>query len=383
MKIIVTIATVDPRHGGPARTVPALCRALVNSGADLELVTITEHSRTIENLEISGFNANVIETTTNRYHPRLWAKQFKEALSKGLRAKGAILYDVGLWLPSNHFAAQIASETQTPFVSSARGMLSPEALSVSKWKKRIAWRLYQRSDLKRARVLHATSRKEADEFRALGLKQPIAIVPNGVEAPATPCRPITSNEERRTLLFLSRLHPIKGLKDLITAWSRVRPKGWRVVIAGPNENNHQREIESLARSLGIAGDFAFVGSVDDRQKWKLLSEADLFILPSYSESFGMAIAEALAAGVPVITTRATPWRELETHRCGWWVDVGADSIAEALSSAISCSREELRAKGLRGRELVVNNYSWDSAAKKLLSVFEWILGRTEKPTCVV
>jgi glycosyltransferase involved in cell wall biosynthesis len=237
--------------------------------------------------------------------------------------------------------------------------------------------------LKRAGVLRATSEKEAEEFRALKLRQPIAIVPNGVEMPEGFRERRTQDRGQKTLLFLSRLHPMKGLKDLVTAWARIRPNGWRVVIAGPSENNHQQEMESLADSLGVRRDFEFIGSVDDDQKWKLLSQTDLFVLPSYSESFGTAIAEALAAGVPVITTRATPWREIETYQCGWWVDVGADSIAEALSSAISCSREELRAKGLRGRELVVNNYSWDSAAKKLLPVFEWTLGRADKPACIV
>ena len=190
MKIVVTMATIDPRHGGPARTVPDLCRALANAGAEVEIVTIAEHRRPIESSE-DGFVTTVILTDADRYHPRSWVKQFREAVSKavkdakseGLTAKESIIYDVGLWLPSNHFAARVATQMQTPFVSSPRGMLSKEALNVSKWKKKIAWNLYQRRDLRRARVLHATSQKEADEFRALGLKQPIAIVPNGVAIP--------------------------------------------------------------------------------------------------------------------------------------------------------------------------------------------------------
>jgi glycosyltransferase involved in cell wall biosynthesis len=349
----------------------------------VEVITIAEHGREIERSPNDHWVTTAIPTQADRYHPRLWAKQFKGVLRKALSAKETILYDVGLWLPSNHFAAQVSAGTAVPLVISPRGMLSKQALRVSKWKKRIAWNLYQRRDLQRAKVLHATSDGEAHDFRAVGLKQPVAVVPNGVEAPAMPYRPIKDSRERRTLLFLSRLHPIKGLPDLVRAWARVRPKGWRVVIAGPNENNHRQEIESLAESVGVRGDFEFVGTAADDQKWKLFSEADLFVLPSYSESFGLAIAEALAAGVPVITTRATPWREIESHQCGWWVDVGANSIADALSSAISCSREELRTKGLMGKELVVSNYSWESAAKKLLSVFEWILGRGQKPDCVV
>jgi glycosyltransferase involved in cell wall biosynthesis len=383
MKIVVTIATIDPQQGGPARTVPALCRALARAGGTVEIVTIAEHGREIAALIDSNSVTTVISSNADRYHPRSWARQFKDALRKAIRAKDAIIYDVGLWLPSNHFAAQVATSTGTPRIASPRGMLSDQALKVSNWKKKFAWAIYQCRDLKRAGVLHATSEKEAEEFRALKLRQPIAIVPNGVEMPEGFRERRTQDRGQKTLLFLSRLHPMKGLKDLVTAWARIRPNGWRVVIAGPSENNHQQEMESLADSLGVRRDFEFIGSVDDDQKWKLLSQTDLFVLPSYSESFGMAIAEALAAGVPVITTRATPWREIETYQCGWWVDVGADSIAEALSSAISCSREELRAKGLRGRELVVNNYSWDSAAKKLLPVFEWTLGRADKPACIV
>ena len=383
MKVVVTIGTIDPEHGGPSRSVPALCRALGNAGADVELVTIAECGRQAAAQPKEGYKATVIETKATRYQPNSWRQQFKQALRMAINAKEGLLYDVGLWLPSNHFAAQVATETKARFISSPRGMLSRKALQFSKWKKRIAWQLYQCRDLRSARVLHATSQNEAEEFRDLKLNQPIAVVPNGVELPAEMQRSEITDYRSRTVLFLSRLHPKKGLEDLVMAWARVRPKGWRVVFAGPDENNHGQEIESLSESLGVAGDFEFVGSVDDHQKWKLLSEADLFVLPSYSESFGMAIAEALAAGVPVITTRATPWRDIETHRCGWWVDTGADSIAKALSVATACSREELTAMGARGRELVGNKYSWDSAAKNLLSVFEWILGKAEKPACVV
>jgi glycosyltransferase involved in cell wall biosynthesis len=390
MKVVVTIAALDLQRGGPARSVPTLCRALMKQGVDLELVTIAESGRKSSDVEVNGFKAMIIETSATRYQPRSWSKQFKEALTKALMAKGegrrakeGIIYDVGLWLPSNHFAAQIAAQTQTPLVVSPRGMLSKTALGFSKWKKKIAWWLYQHRDLNSARVLHATSEKEAEEFRSLGLTQPIAIVANGVEVPAIPPRTEDREQTTRTVLFISRLHPIKGLPDLVQSWAKVKPKDWRVLIAGPDENNHRADLEKLAQSLGVRNDFEFVGPIDDDHKWELLHRSDLFVLPSYSESFGMAIAEALAAGVPVITTKATPWREIETHNCGWWVNTGVESITAALQSAIACDSQTLRAMGQRGRELVGKNYSWDSAAKKLFSVFEWVLGKGEKPTCVV
>ena len=265
---------------------------------------------------------------------------------------------------------------------SPRGMLSAQALEVSKWKKRLAWLAYQKSDLQIARVLHVTSETEAEDCRHRGLTQPIALIPNGIDVP--PAGDLQKPKNGlRSALFLSRLHPIKGLKDLVQAWARARPAGWRVVVAGPDEDGHRKEVETLVDKLGLHEQFDFVGAVDDEEKWKLYSEADLFMLPSYSESFGQAIGEALAAGVPVITTRATPWREIETNRCGWWIEIGVDSLAKALSVATSSSDAELQQMGRRGREFVKKQYSWQASAKKIISVMQWLIGKTERPSWLV
>jgi glycosyltransferase involved in cell wall biosynthesis len=114
----------------------------------------------------------------------------------------------------------------------------------------------------------------------------------------------------------------------------------------------------------------------------LLQSASLFVLPTFSENFGIAVAEALAAGVPVITTKGAPWKELETHRCGWWVDVGAEPLATAMREAIALSDEQRRAMGKRGRRLVEERYSWPKIAADMKSVYEWVLGSGPKPECV-
>ena len=184
MKVVVTIATIDPEHGGPARTVPALCRALCQQGVEIELVAIAERGRSAQSFDMLGFPTTIIETAANRYQPRSWATDFKRSVANAFQArKDVVLYDVGLWLPSNHFAAQVAAEMKVPLMISPRGMLSSTAMRIRKWKKRVAWVAYQKSDLKHARVLHGTSEKEADDFRAHGFSQPIAIIPNGVDMP--------------------------------------------------------------------------------------------------------------------------------------------------------------------------------------------------------
>jgi len=381
MKVVVTIAAINPKHGGPPRTIPALCRALAKGGSQVELITVGESGNTPEILQSDSFTVTPILTTATRYRPLSWRKSFCNALSQALHGHGdVVLYDVGMWLPSNHFAAAMAAEARVPLVVSPRGMLSARALEVSKVRKQLGWMLYQRKNLQFAKVLHAASESEADDFRAKGLCQPIAVIPNGIEAPAAQ----RSNRNRtvRTLLFLSRLHPIKGLPDLIRAWAQLRPPGWRVVIAGPDETNNRRELEEEIKRLGVRDDFKFVGNADDHAKQSLYAAADLFVLPSYSESFGQVIGEALVSGVPVITTQATPWRELETYRCGWWIPTGAAALAEALRSAMNRSPSDLQQMGARGRELILEKYSWDSAAEKMLAVFHWLLHGGEPPHCV-
>ena len=380
MKVVVTIATLDPEHGGPARTVPALCRALTRQGAQLELITVADRGRQRASLETNGFNATIIETEATRYQPRAWFAPFRSALSRAVSGRNdAVIYDVGLWLPSNHLAAQVAARTNVPLVISPRGMLSRKALAVSKWKKIAAWYLYQRRNLKRAKLLHVTSDGEARDLRARNLSQPIAIVPNAVDVQGSVATRTPSGEAVRTVLFLSRIHPIKGLKDLVHAWARVRPSCWRVIVAGPDENAHRTEVESLIASLGLQSDFEFIGSVDDEKKWRLLAGADLFVLPSYSESFGLAIAEAMAAALPVITTRATPWSELVSRGCGWWVPTGVDALTESLASAMALNRHELREMGERGRALIGEKYSWDSVAARMLEAFRWLIGKGARP----
>ena len=346
----------------------------------MELITISEgDAPDPEERPDQQFKLTRIATRAGRYSPRTWHRQFKEALAKAARAHDVIVYDVGLWLPQNHFVAKVARARKLPLIISPRGMLSRRALEVSRWKKRLAWFAYQRADLRRAAVLHVTSEAEAQDCRRRGLTQPIAVVPNGIDVPSDFQRRAGPNGRMRSALFLSRLHPIKGLKDLVEAWARVRPVGWRMVVAGPDEDGHQREIETLVKTLGLDEQFQFIGPVGGKEKWDLYAAADLFVLPSYSESFGQVVGEALAAGVPVITTRATPWQKIESSRCGWWIETGVERLAGALQTATQLCVSDLADMGRRGRELVLSNYSWQSSAERLLSVMQWLIGKADKP----
>jgi glycosyltransferase involved in cell wall biosynthesis len=276
----------------------------------------------------------------------------------------------------------LAREIGLPFVVSPRGMLASWAFRLHGWKKRVAWALYQRRDLKCAHVLHATSNAEAKDFRTLGFSQPIAVIPNGVDVPSRPADRLQTKGQH-VALFLSRIHPVKGLENLVYAWSQVRPSNWRVVVAGGNENGHQAEVEATVRELGLESSFSFVGPVDGQKKWELYQTADLFVLPSHSENFGMVVAEALACGLPVITTKGTPWAALTHHRCGWWVDVGVEPLVHALRTAVALDDAERCEMGSRGRRLVEREYTWAVVAKQMALVYRWVLGHAERPACLL
>ena len=308
---------------------------------------------------------------------------YQRTLSDICRHKGIhLIHDHGIWLPSNHSVVCTACKSRIPLIIQPHGMLEHWALSWRSFKKRLAWRLYQQQDLHHAALLVATSRQEADGFRQAGMCQPVAIIPNGVNMPVWKNRH-PAKDGVRCALFLSRIHPKKGLKNLVAAWDRVRPERWRMVVAGPDEGHHLAEVKDAVRQAGLTPWFEFVGPVAGRVKEELFRSADLFILPTFSENFGVVVAEALSYGVPVITTKGAPWEDITAHRCGWWVDIGIEPLAAVLQAATILPNAALQEMGLRGRHYVESKFSWPTIAREMLVVYHWMLGHTAKPDVIM
>ncbi len=280
-----------------------------------------------------------------------------------------LVHDHGLWLPWNHKVAQAAASAKVPRVVSPRGMLDPWAMKYRAWKKRLAWAMYQKRDLEAAQLLHATANQEAEHFRTQGLTTESFISPNGVHLPPPGLERKSKPEQRRTILFLSRLHPKKGLLDLVAAWAAIRDPDWQIRIVGPDENNHRAEVQAAISATGQTASISIDPALAGGAKWQAYADADLFVLPSHSENFGLAIAEALACGTPVVTTQATPWEELETEHCGWWVPTGAASLEGALRTATALPSDDLISMGKRGRELIETRYTWPTIAVNMLAAY--------------
>jgi glycosyltransferase involved in cell wall biosynthesis len=184
----------------------------------------------------------------------------------------------------------------------------------------------------------------------------------------------SSNSERpRLALFLSRLHKKKGLELLIEAWSRVKPDGWKLVVCGSGSPEYTARLKRLARNSPVSDSISFSGSVVGGAKERQLAASDLFILPTMSENFGLVVAEALAHGVPVVTTHGAPWQELEEYRCGWWTAIGVAPLCEAIREATSMPGEELATMGRRGRILIGERYSWKVVAPQMIDVYRWLV----------
>jgi glycosyltransferase involved in cell wall biosynthesis len=282
-----------------------------------------------------------------------------------------------MWLPYHHRLAQLAAKQSIARVVSTRGNLEPWAMTHKQWKKSLAWQLYQRRDLMRAWRHHTTAETEARNVQRLGLGVPILVIPNGVDIPSR-LPDVTGMEKARqtrprTVLFLGRISPKKGLPMLIEAWARVRPRGWVLRIAGPDEMGHWAEIENAIVTAGLGEVVSFIGPVHGRMKQCAFFEADLFVLPTHSENFGMAVAEALAHGLPILTTTGAPWSMLPERGCGWWVDASVDGIVEGLQQATSCDPEMLQAMGAKGREFVKAEFGWARVAKQFIAAYQELL----------
>ena len=178
-------------------------------------------------------------------------------------------------------------------------------------------------------------------------------------------------EKKKKILFLSRIHVKKGINFLIESIALLKNdlKDYVINIAGEGDENYINELKQLTIQLGIANYIHFIGGVYGELKWKLFKEADLFILPTYSENFGIAIAEALACGTPVITTQGTPWKELESYQCGWWIPIGTTAIIEALKHFLQCTESDLEKMGRSGRKLIEEKYSSKNMAINMIEVY--------------
>ena len=382
--IVHTVPSLGVSGGGPPRSVSQLCGALCEeSKREISIVTALYPDDPLVPLH-EGIELMTHAAKGHSFAARLQKTGFCDSMHTLMQKQSiSLIHQHGIWLRSSHEVTKFANECSIPLVVAPRGMLEPWAIDHSKWKKKLAWALYQKKDLNKVAGFHATADSEAESIRRLGFKQPIAVIPNGIVLPEFSRQDAKSGEGTKTALFLSRNNPKKGLPLLLDAWKRISPKGWRLIIAGNDDSNHLPVVERKVRELGLADQVEIVGPLFGKAKHDAYLNADLFVLPSYSENFGIVVAEALSYGLPVLTTTGCPWQELQTHDCGWWVEPSLKDLEKSLLQAFALSGYELKSMGQRGFQLVESKYQWPGIAERMNQFYDWIVDGGPQPDFVI
>lgn len=364
IKILFSVGDFGGRADGVAEVVRELYRCAVADPANFAPEVLSMHCSTTP--EIFGFHGNRIQIVSPQ-SKKLYRARFK---AEPLRS---IIHDHGQWLQVNRFVAHLSKQLNIPRITSTHGMLSPWALKHKRLKKILAWKLFGQRILENSAVVHATSELEYSELRALGVRRPIAIVQNGVPLPSE--NEVCFQTRKKQLLFLSRIHRKKGVRELLDAWKRCSATDWELIFAGPDE-------EGILKGSALPDNVRYLGPVFGADKYKLMKQASLFILPTHSENFGLVIAEAMSVGLPVITTRNAPWEVLNSINAGWSIDLSVENLKNTIQEAISTNTDDLFEMGRVGRNFILENYSWPSKFSQFKELYSWLAGEGSIPKFV-
>ena len=273
-----------------------------------------------------------------------------------------VVFVHSLWTPPVLRACRTVLRAGTPLVRVPHGCLNPAALRHSAWKKALVSPLERHYMRKAACVLVTTETEKAAVERWVRGVRRIEVVGMGVDDLLTPDLPSKRMDDGpKTFLFVGRLHPLKGLDILLAAL----PADASLRVIAPDEGGQRARYKQLARQLGVAERVTFLGVKTGVEKLAEMRRADALVLPTHSENFGFAVAEALVVGTPAITTKGAPWEGLEVHGCGWWTDVDAASLRAALADCAARPRAELAEMGARGRAWMLADFTWRACAERV------------------
>ncbi|HRJ45738.1 MAG TPA: glycosyltransferase [Opitutaceae bacterium] len=365
MRIAQIVPSIEARHGGPSRSVRALAGALAQAH-DVELLTTEPATNSVE---AEG-------RLVLRRFPRQWPQDLvaSDPLRRHLLAGGHdIIHHHSLWLRPLHYAAAASRRDGVPLVISPRGMMTEWAWRHRRWKKFLARHLIHPGAFEHAAGWHATSSAEVQDIRRLGFTQPVCLAPNGVDLP-TPDAVASARRYwldrcpalagRKVALFYSRFHAKKRVLELIELWAAQTTGDWLLLVVGIPE---EYDVGFLRRKIDALNASARIEAHDGTAAPPPYPVATLYLLPTHSENFGLTVAEALAHGLPVITTGDTPWQELEARqagRCVSWPD-----FRSAMLALMRESPDELARRGAVGRIWMQREFSWAGAAAKLADFY--------------
>lgn len=383
MKIANISASVSRHGGGVSDSLAGLCGALAGlSDTEVHAFGLDDGGTPV----IQWGDARV--SVFRKIGPQTFgcSPKLKRALLTG---DFDTVHTHGIWMYPSLAALSWHSHTDRPYMVSPHGMLDPWALGNARWKKRLAYAAFEKRHLQKAGCLRALCPSEADSIRRLGLGNPIAVIPNGIDLPEDEPSPLQGAATAKTLLYIGRIHPKKGLPNLIQAFglalreNRQLNENWRLQIVGWDQGGHEKELQSLAAECGCANSVEFLGPKFGEGKYRLYRNCDAFILPSYSEGLPMAVLEAWSFGKLALITDQCNLPQGVRAGAALRIAPDVESIRRSLIALAGMTSEELIAGGRKARQLVANQFAWKGVAAELRDVFSWMLGEASKPASVL
>ncbi|WP_440054151.1 glycosyltransferase [Pseudoalteromonas sp. T1lg65] len=381
MNLLAIIENISDEYGGPANSLPNLLYFLFkNESIKSQIVTVCATNKE-SNVLIDKYSLSWRKCERVGLKKVQYAKELKIELSK-IISKDTVLFSNNLWNYPAYISYRLSKKKNIPHVISVRGSLYPWSLKQSKVLKKVAWVLFQRKALTDASLIHVTCKDELEAVRDLGINTPVALCPHGIDYAAYQTLPsrVESLEKmgldpnKKYILFMSRLHKKKGLDFLLNVWPALSKKysDWCLLIVGPDYDGYKQKIEDLRRESSLHKNLMQLGMLKGEAKEQVLALSSFFILPSYSENFGVVIGEALAAGLPVVTTKGVPWSEIESFSCGKQIELTEENLMFSMEEMMLLSDRELKEMGRRGKKLILNNYSWEAQASKFAKALDFI-----------
>jgi glycosyltransferase involved in cell wall biosynthesis len=380
-KVANVISRFNSSSGGPPRVVSLIAQAGIDHWRS-ELFTTNYTESQADPLLVSEFPGRV--TLLDKDAQTLYGGAVRALISsRGMHAqlvngsKPNIVHLHGLWSPFLAAYARISRAVGIPYIVAPHGMLEPWSLTIHSTQKRFALKTYQGSILERASAIHTTSDAEAEHVRRLGFgSMPIFVVPNAFEEPKPNADRTRTKAagERHVLLFLSRVHEKKGLDNLLRAWSEIRPPRWELKIVGHGEPAYVEHLKRVCTEQQIP-DVQFHEHVDGEAREAMFESATAFVLPTYSENFGNAVAEAMLRGLPVITTTGTPWSVIAQKNLGWYIEPSREQLIKSLKELFGAELGALRGMGERARQFATENLLISAVRPRLLEMYKSTMAR--------
>ncbi|MFM6354451.1 MAG: hormogonium polysaccharide biosynthesis glycosyltransferase HpsP [Planktothrix sp.] len=389
MKILQIIPSISLVYGGPSQMVRGLSTALAKLGIDVTILTTNANGDSGQApLDVpldQPVNENGYQV---RYFPCSPFRRYKFSLDllnwlKTHASEYDLAHIHALFSPVSSAAATVARSQKLPYILRPLGTLDPADLNKKKQLKKLYAALLERPNIAGASAIHFTSHEEARISERFGVKTNDLIIPLGVTLPELTKTPeaILSHLEIQPnvpiILFLSRIEPKKGLDILIPALEKVLATGlnFQFILAGsnPQDPEYETKIKQQIQSSALAEKTIISGFVTGEIKTALLTKADLFVLPSYYENFGIAVAEAMAVGTPVIISKGIYiWEDVETAEAGWVGNGTIDEISSLIETALT-NPQECQRRGLNAQNYALTYYSWDAIAQQMIQAYQGLI----------